>query len=166
MTAPKLIMLAALAFSTLPFVESSLAEEIGSEMYLDPFGGTVEYSPDASGSLAVIDGTANVRSSPNGQIVFELNDGTGVLAQIGEDNWFKIRLRVYVQPISAFPPSSGLLPANTNLYNGFGQKIGSTKIALQGKYLGNQPTSPNAIVEIQGMTHFQNFKSIDWSKAG
>lgn len=162
----KLILVAAIAYSTFLLVGSSRAEQVGSELDPDPFGGTVEWSQEAEGSLAVIDGPANVRSSPNGQIVFELNDGTGVLAQIGEGNWFRIRLRVYVQPISEFPPASGLLPANTSLFNGYGHKVGSTKTALQGKYVGNQPTSQNVILEIHGLTHFQNFQSVDWSKAG
>jgi hypothetical protein len=68
----------------------------------------------------IIDGPANVRNSPNGEILFELHDNTPITSTKIDNNWYNIGLFVKISNIG----DKNYLYANEPIYNTHEIEIG------------------------------------------
>lgn len=103
--------------------------------------------PTAFDCIDCIDGPANVRSTPNGEILFELYDGIAVEIGHAEGDWHPVG--VYVDVPDGLVPGD-TLPANIDLTIE-GELIGRTQAACP-IYFGWS----NAYLMVGGYTHKQN----------
>lgn len=83
----------------------------------------------------LIDGPANVRSVPNGDILYELYDDTEVFPKNIGNGWYSLELSACVHP-SEFSIEEQVLNGGATLFScRSGYAIGSTKVDMRVEYL-------------------------------
>lgn len=98
-----------------------------------------------------IDGPANVRETPNGELVFELMDNAVIETTSPVDNW--VRIGIFTS-FTETQKQAGMLKAGDDLVNAEGTRIG--------KILKDQPliiyNPDDDIGYVEGMTHVDNIR--------
>ncbi len=98
-----------------------------------------------------IDGPANVRTSVNGDLLFELNDGVVVHAGIEKNKWLKIGVFVKVNNREK---EDFFIDAESLLYNTRGDIIGKTYQNIPIYMINEQ----EMVAYIEGTSHMNNVK--------
>ncbi|PKL44150.1 MAG: hypothetical protein CVV41_05795 [Candidatus Riflebacteria bacterium HGW-Riflebacteria-1] len=111
-------------------------------------------------SAEVIDGPANVRTSPNGQVSFSLNDKIPVDAYQINADWYKISLLAYVDAKTGFAnPKSPTLKKGVDMFDEQGSKIGKTMDTVKNcSFFEEGINTGRKIVQIEGTTHRKNIR--------
>ena len=125
----------------------------------DPFGNMTNGLP---GVFAIADTPANVRATPNGRLLFTLEGQAAITVQPHDADWYTLQIRVYVSPTQPLPPSSGYLATGTRLMDCYGQPIGHVASPVKGQFGGLQQGNTNSRIVLEGMTHRQNLRDVNW----
>jgi len=110
-----------------------------------------------------INGPANIRETPNGDVLISLNDYAKIKLEenSGENNWFKIILFCDIKPEDLM--NNTIIKANTTLFSAAGDSIGFTtkefKIRANHSLINRKPDDSGRIsISIDGYTYKTNLR--------
>ncbi len=93
----------------------------------------------ATTNAELIDGPANIRENPNGQILFSLNDNVPIGYKVDKDGWYNVSLTVCVKE-NDFSNEKGIIKG-AKLFDSAMNEIGNTLDAIPLSYfIGGNPS--------------------------
>lgn len=109
----------------------------------------------------ILDGPANIRKEPNGEILYSVKDGEEIeVVECKEKEWYYVRLKKELYFSENDYVADYKIKKAANLFDENGKIIGKTVNSVEDYSMAGDIDSGNYIIHITGYTHIKNIKGL------